>query len=287
MSLTPAPVRRGRLRRPVGLAVALAATVLLTAGCTAREAYENTFSLGFPQPATKEAEKIYELWLGSVAAATVVGLFVSALIMWAVFRYRRRSDELPAQIRYNLPIEVLYTVVPFVIIAVLFYYTTITQNFVNQLTPKDKGGADVNIGVVGFQWNWTFRYDDEDVQTTGDQRRPAVLVLPTETKIRFTETSPDVIHSFYVPAFLFKRDVIPGRANTFEIEITKEGEYIGRCAELCGEKHSAMNFLVRAVPMAKYEQYVAQLKQDPTNRISETGQGAVVLKSESTEGDVS
>lgn len=280
-------MRRGRLRRPVGLAVALAATVLLTAGCTAREAYENTFSLGFPQPATKEAEKIYELWLGSVAAATVVGLFVSALIMWAVFRYRRRSDELPAQIRYNLPIEVLYTVVPFVIIAVLFYYTAITQNFVNRLTPEDEGGADVNIGVVGFQWNWTFRYDDEDVQTTGDQRSPAVLVLPTETKIRFTETSPDVIHSFYVPAFLFKRDVIPGRANTFEIEITKEGEYIGRCAELCGEKHSAMNFLVRAVPMEKYEQYVAQLKQDPTNRISETGQGAVVVRGESTEGDVS
>jgi len=280
-------VRRDRLRRPVGLAVALAATVLLTAGCTAREAYENTFSLGFPQPATKEAEKIYELWLGSVAAASVVGLFVSALIMWAVFRYRRRSDELPAQIRYNLPVEVLYTVVPFVIIAVLFYYTTITQNFVNQLTPEDKGGADVNIGVVGFQWNWTFRYDNEGVQTTGDQRRPAVLVLPTETKIRFTETSPDVIHSFYVPAFLFKRDVIPGRANTFEIQITKAGEYIGRCAELCGEKHSAMNFLVRAVPMAQYEQYVAQLKQDPTNRISKTGQGAVVRSGESTKGDVS
>jgi len=287
LSPTPAPARLDRLRRPVGLAVALVATVLFSAGCTAREAYENSFSLGFPQPATKEAEEIYELWLGSVAAAAVVGLFVSALILWAVFRYRRRTDELPAQIRYNLPVEVLYTVVPFVIIAVLFYYTTITQNIVNELTPEDEGGADVNIGVVGFQWNWTFRYDDEDVQTTGDQRSPAELVLPTDTKIRFTETSPDVIHSFYVPAFLFKRDVIPGRANTFEIEITKEGEYIGRCAELCGEKHSAMNFLVRAVPMQEYEQYVAQLKQDPNNRISETGQGAEVLEGEPTEGDVS
>ena len=282
-------MRRGRLRRPFGLATALAATVLLSAGCSARDAYENTFSLGFPQPATQEAEKIYELWLGSVSAAAVVGLFVIALILFAVFRYRRRSDELPAQIRYNLPVEVLYTVVPFVIIAVLFYYTTITQNFVNELTPEDEGGADVNIGVVGFQWNWTFRYDDPEakVQTTGDQRNPAVLVLPTDTKIRFTETSPDVIHSFYVPAFLFKRDVIPGRANTFEITITKEGEYIGRCAELCGEKHSAMNFLVRAVPMAEYEQYVAQLKQNPDNRISETGQGAEVLEGATTEGSVS
>ncbi len=261
--------------------------VLLSAGCTARDAYENTFSLGFPDPATKEAERIYELWLGSVAAAGVVGLFVAGLIMFAVLRYRRRSDELPAQIRYNLPVEVLYTVVPFVIIAVLFYYTTITQNFVNNLTPEEEGGADVNIGVVGFQWNWTFRYDDEDVQTTGDQRNQAVLYLPTDTTIRFTETSPDVIHSFYVPAFLFKRDVIPGRENTFEITITKPGEYIGRCAELCGEKHSAMNFVVRAVPMAEYKAQLARLKQDPANRISQTGQGAVAPQGEATEGDVS
>ena len=275
---------RRRLSRPLGLAAGLFVTALLSAGCTARDAYESTFSLGFPQPATREAEEIYELWLGSVAAATVVGLFVAGLIMYAVFRYRRRSDELPAQIRYNLPVEVLYTVVPFVIIAVLFYYTTIAQNFVNDLTPEDEGGADVNIGVVGFQWNWTFRYDDEDVQTTGDQRNPAQLVLPTDTKIRFTETSPDVIHSFYVPAFLFKRDVIPGRANTFEITITKPGEYIGRCAELCGEKHSAMNFLVKAVPKAEYEQYVTQLKQNPSNRISETGQGAPVPQAAKTEG---
>ena len=137
------------------------------------------------------------------------------------------------------------------------------------------GLGEVDVGLVDHQ---------HAVDAVG---QPAQLVLPTDTRIRFVETSPDVIHSFYVPAFLFKRDVIPGRANTFEIEITKEGEYIGRCAELCGEKHSAMNFLVRAVPMEKYEQYVAQLKQDPTNRISETGQGAVVLKSESTEGDVS
>ena len=259
-------------------------TALLSAGCTARDAYESTFSLGFPQPATSEGEEIYELWLGSVAAAAVVGLFVTGLIMYAVLRYRRRSDELPAQIRYNLPVEVLYTVVPFVIIAVLFYYTTITQNVVNDLTPEDEGGADVHIGVVGFQWNWTFRYDDADVQTTGDQRNPPVLVLPTDTKIRFTETSPDVIHSFFVPAFLFKRDVIPGRANTFEITITKPGEYIGRCAELCGEKHSAMNFLVKAVPMAEYEQHLATLKQDPSNRISETGQGAPESEAEQTEG---
>ena len=285
--MSPSPVAPRRFRTIALRAAVLVSTAVVTTGCNTRELYENGLSLGFPDPVTKEAKEIYDLWLGSIAAATVVGVAVSMMIIFAMVRYRKTSDQLPRQVRYNLPIEVLYTAIPFVIIAVLFYYTTITQNFINQLTPEDEGGADVNIGVVGFQWNWTFRYDDEDVQTTGDQRSPAVLVLPTETKIRFTETSPDVIHSFYVPAFLFKRDVIPGRANTFEIEITKEGEYIGRCAELCGEKHSAMNFLVRAVPMEKYEQYVAQLKQDPTNRISETGQGDVVVGGESTEEDVS
>lgn len=267
---------------------------LFATGCEYRDAYESTFSLGFPDPVTEEAEQTYELWLGSVAAAAVVGLFVTALILWAVVRYRRRSDQLPAQIRYNLPVEVLYTVVPFVIIAVLFYYTTITQNFVNELTPNDdpESSEVVEIGVVGFQWNWTFVYQEDQVQTTGDQRNRPELVLPVGEKIRFTETSPDVIHSFFVPAFLFKRDVIPGRTNTFEITITKEGEYIGRCAELCGEKHSAMNFLVKAVPLDEYREYVAQLKLDPTNAVSQTpvSQGVVPTDEQAadgTEGDAS
>ena len=240
--------------------------------------------MGFPDPVTEQAEQIYELWLGSVAAASVVGLAVSTLILFTVFRYRKTSDQLPAQVRYNLPIEVLYTVVPFVIIAVLFYYTTVAQNFVNRLTPESEGGAEVNIGVVGFQWNWTFRYEDEGVQTTGAPGAPPVLVLPTDTTIRFVETSPDVIHSFFVPAFLFKRDVIPGRANTFEISITKEGEYIGRCAELCGEKHSAMNFAVRAVSPEAYADYVAQLGEDPRNQIgTDAGTGTPRTAEESDE----
>jgi cytochrome c oxidase subunit II len=265
-------VRRGRSR----LALALLPAALLATGCSGvggRDLYENSFSLGFPEPVTDRADDIYELWLGSVAAAAVVGLGVTFLILFAAVRYRRVSDKLPRQVRYNLPIEVLYTVVPFVIIAVLFYYTTITQNVVNDLTPEDEGGSDVNIGVVGFQWNWTFNYVDDDVSVTGIPGQPPQLVLPTDTTIRFTETSPDVIHSFWVPAFLFKRDVIPGRVNTFEVTITKEGEYIGRCAELCGEKHAAMNFSVLAVPPDEYEDYISDLRSNPDNRIG-TGAGS-------------
>ncbi len=270
MSNPPSARRRGRSR----LALALLPAALLATGCSGvggRDLYENSFSLGFPEPVTDRADDIYELWLGSVAAAAVVGAGVIFLILFAAVRYRRVSDKLPRQVRYNLPIEVLYTVVPFVIIAVLFYYTTVAQNVVNDLTPEDEGGSEVNIGVIGFQWNWTFNYVDDDVSVTGIPGQPPQLVLPTDTTIRFTETSPDVIHSFWVPAFLFKRDVIPGRANTFEVTITKEGEYIGRCAELCGEKHAAMNFSVLAVPPDEYEDYISDLQSNPANRI---GSGA-------------
>ena len=146
--------------------------------------------------------------------------------------------------------------------------------------------ADVTIGVIGFQWNWTFNYTDDDVSVTGIPGQPPQLVLPTDTTIRFTETSPDVIHSFWVPAFLFKRDVIPGRVNTFEVTITKEGEYIGRCAELCGEKHAAMNFSVLAVSPDEYDDYIADLQSDPANEIG-TGVGTGAVDAEATSGSSS
>jgi cytochrome c oxidase subunit 2 len=180
------------------------------------------------------------------------------IIAWTIIRDRKKSEELPRQVRYNLPIEVLYTVVPFVIIAVLFFYTAVAENKVNKLTKN----PDVTIGVVGFQWNWQFNYLAEHVQVTGApaQGQQAVLVLPVNKRVRFIETSPDVIHSFWVPAFLFKRDVIPGRLNSFEIKPTAIGKYVGRCAELCGEKHDRMNFEVDVVSDADYATYIAKLK---------------------------
>jgi len=278
--VSPSPVAPRRSRTSARLAAVLVPTTLLASGCSARDAYENGLSLGFPKPVTEEAEEIYRLWLGSVAAATVVGVAVSLMIIFAMVRYRKTGDQLPRQVRYNLPVEVLYTAIPFVIIAVLFYYTTVTQNFVNE---EDEGGADVTIGVVGFQWNWTFRHEEQGVQVTGQPGQPAQLVLPIGQRIRFVETSPDVIHSFWVPKFLFKRDVVPGRENVFEITITKEGTYIGRCAELCGEKHSAMNFSVKAVSAQAYDDYVAQLERDPANKILGPAAGAVRTAEEAAE----
>ena len=264
------PVRRTR-RLSVRLSLLTVGAVLLTTGCSARDAYEKVFNLGFPEPITDQAERIQNLWVGSVAAATIVGIFVWGLIFYAVLRYRKNSDELPRQVRYNLPIEVLYTVVPFVIIAVLFFYTAVDENYVNKVE-KD---PDVVINIVGFQWNWQFNYADEGVRVTGSPQQPAEMVLPINKRIRFIETSPDVIHSWFVPSFLFKRDVVPGRANSFEVTIRKTGTFIGRCAEFCGEKHDRMNFSVRTVEPAEYDAYIAGLKANPDNLIGEGGGAAL------------
>jgi cytochrome c oxidase subunit 2 len=256
------------------LALAACTTALLTSGCTGREAYESAFALGWPHPESIEAESMYDVWLGSVAAGAAVGVVMWGLIAYAIVKFRKRTDELPPQIRYNLPIEVLYTVVPFVIIAVLFFYTAVSENKVNKLTRN----PDVTVGVVGFQWNWQFVYENERVQVTGEPAQPATLVIPAHKRVRFIETSPDVIHSFWVPAFLFKRDVVPGRFNSFEITPTREGTYVGRCAEFCGEKHDRMNFTVKVVSQDAYEAYIAGLQADPNavlDDLSKTLDGAI------------
>jgi cytochrome c oxidase subunit 2 len=260
-------------KKALRLSLVAAGTVLLTSGCTGKEAYDNAFGIGWPQPKSEQGKVMYDVWTGSVAAAAAVGLAMYVLIALTVIRDRKKTEELPRQVSYNLPIEVLYTVVPFVIIAVLFFYTAVGENKVNKLTPN----PDVTIGVVGFQWNWQFNYMDDKVQVTGEPAKgqEAVLVLPVNKRIKFIETSPDVIHSFWVPDFLFKRDVIPGRLNAFEIKPTEKGTYTGRCAELCGEKHDRMNFVVKVVSQADYDTYIAGLKADPNAAANELGAALV------------
>ena len=257
--------------------LASAVTALFAGGCdshTVYNAYEKAFYLGLPKPMTEQADRIYDTWLGSVAAALAVGVFVWGLIFYAIIRYRKNSDELPRQVRYNLPIEVLYTVVPFVIISVLFYYTAVNENFVN----KTKKSPDLIVDIVGFQWNWQFQYPKDKVQITGSLTEPAQMVLPAGKRIRFVETSPDVIHSWWVPAFMFKRDVIPGRRNTFEITIKQKAinhTYVGRCTEFCGEKHSRMNFSVKVVSPSDFDAFLSKLKADPAAAIVGNDRGAI------------
>lgn len=202
-----------------------------------------------------------QLWSASSIAALVVGVFVWGLIFWAVLRYRRPASDgaMPAQIGYNLPIEVLYTVIPCLIISILFYYTVVNQNFVNKESPN----PDVQVSVLAFKWNWQFGYvglrdkNGQFVQTVGSSTEVPILVLPVNKKVLFTENSADVVHAFFVPEFLFKRDVIPGRTNSFEVTLTRTGSFVGRCSELCGTYHSMMNFELRAVSSADFQDFIA------------------------------
>jgi cytochrome c oxidase subunit 2 len=239
-------------------AVAAGGAVLLAslAGCSAKDA----FAFGWPHGGiTPQAHRMYDMWIGSTIAALAVGVLVWGLIFWCVVRYRKRGEQMPVQTRYNLPIELVYSIVPFFIIAVLFYYTAITESYVN----KEHKNPDATVNVVAFKWNWQFQYPDatlpngQPVETTGSSDYIPVLVVPTHKRVRFTETSRDVIHSFWVPELLFKRDVFPGKVkNSFEVTVEKEGAYVGRCAELCGTYHSQMNFEMRAVSWGDYQKFL-------------------------------
>jgi cytochrome c oxidase subunit II len=221
------------------------------------------FRVGWPEGITDQADEMRRLWTGSVIAALIVGVIVWALIIWCMVRYRKRGDELPRQTAYNLPFEIIYTVIPFVIIAVLFFFTVVTQNKVQERS----NDPDLTVAVNAFKWNWQFVYPDSPgpdgtpVNTVGNSEQIPILVLPAGRTIRFEVASADVIHSFWVPEFLFKLDVIPGnengRNNVFQVTVNKTGAYVGRCAELCGTYHAYMNFEVRAVSGSDFDAYIA------------------------------
>jgi len=254
------------------------ATVALLAGCS-QEDQDQVGRLALPEPATDRAESIADLWNGAWLAAAIVGVFVWALIIWAVLRYRRRDDEhVPVQNRYNLPIEVLYTVAPLIIIAVLFYYTVVVQRDVleGSCTPALAGdsvegasaaeGESHQIDVIAAKWTWAFGYvgepatGGEDVFDIGNPEQLTDLYLPVGEPVTFALNSPDVIHSFWIPEFIFKLDVFPGKENCFTATPTREGTFRGRCAEFCGTYHPRMLFDVHIVSPEEYDDHLRALE---------------------------
>ena len=245
------------LKRRTGPALLAGILLLVLTGC----ASEDLPTFGMPERGvTDQAPRILSLWQGAWIAAFAVGALVWGLIIAATILYRRRKDEtgLPAQIRYNVPIEVLYTVVPFIMVAVFFYFTARDENKVMAVSDS----PDHTITVTAFQWNWQFAYTSdggEQAVVTGTPGDPPTLVLPEGESVQFRLLSDDVVHSFWVPAFLFKMDVIPGNINRFEVTPEKVGSYAGKCAELCGQDHARMLFNVEVVPPDEYADYVAGL----------------------------
>ena len=264
--------RRAQARR-WGVAAGATAVVLTTSGCNAQEA----LSFNAPEGATEQAPTIESLWFGAWVAASFVGVLTAGLIIYAALRFRRKEgDPAPKQLRYNVPLEIMYTVVPLVMILGMFFFTARDQS---QLT-KVSANPDNTVGVIGFRWSWAFNYTDDGVYEVGtaDYEDIPTLYLPVNESVVFELQSPDVIHSFWVPAFLMKMDVFPDRLNKFEVTPNKIGTYAGRCAELCGVDHARMLFQVKVVDRVEYDAHMEQLRAKgqvgaiETDRITRDGE---------------
>ena len=260
-------------------ALAVAVTVAL-AGCT--PAQQRGFLPGDSQhEVTNQTGRIVHMWTGSWIALVLVGLLVWGLAIWCAVAYRRRKNDTgyPIQLRYHVPLEMIFTLLPVVMIMSMFYFTQRDTAEVEAKTAK----PDYTVNVVGKQWSWDFNYVDQDVHeapgvqsfetgTPGAEKSLPTLWLPVNKSVRFKLDSRDVAHSFWVTDFLYKKDMFPGHTTQFEVTPTKEGTYKGKCAELCGEFHSDMLFNVKVVSQAEFDKHMQELKDK-----GQTGQLSVDL----------
>lgn len=245
--------------RPSGVAWAVVIVFGLVMAGLVWWGYEYDF--GFPQQTSEEAAIIKDLWNGTWIAAFAVGILTWGLMFYAMIAYRRRKgDGMPKQLRYNIPLEVLYTVAPIAMILGLVFFTIRDE----AILTKVSNDQSETVAVTGFRWSWSFYYKDADVYDIGipslNEDELPTLWLPVDEKVQFELGSPDVIHSFWVPSFLFKMDVIPGRVNVFEVTPNQLGTFAGKCAELCGVDHSRMLFNVKVVERAEYDQHMEDLR---------------------------
>jgi cytochrome c oxidase subunit 2 len=229
-----------RRRVPAARWLAGTAVVLAAAGCA-------------PQSVTEQGQAVYNLYNLFLYLAAVVFLLVSGLVIWSVVRYRRRGDDLPTQTHGNNRLELIWTLIPTVIVLALFVFTIQAQNKVLDRPAK----PDVNLTVTAFQWSWRFTYEGTGAEVVGRPETIPELVLPVGQRVRIKLVSADVVHSFYVPQTLFKRQAIPGTDNEFDLTFEKVGLYHGQCTQFCGLQHPDMIFRVRVVTQGEYQSWLA------------------------------
>lgn len=214
-------------------------------------------------PVTEQGRDFRRVWDVFVPIAFGVVALIWGLVIWAAIRYRRRTDDdaIPGQHQYHVKLEILYTAVPLVIVAGLFALSVGAEGDITATT----GTPDERVTVHGFQWSWQFEYPEHGITVGGRPGEPPLLVLPVGRTTQFDLVADDVIHSFWVPEFLSKRDLVPGIENRIDITPTDTGEWTGHCAEFCGLDHWRMNFEVLVVPADVYDRWVAAagLVDDP------------------------
>ena len=217
---------------------------------------------------TNHTDRIIGLWTTSWIVLLAVGVVAWGLMAWALIAYRRKKGEtgIPPQLRYNMPIEALFTAVPLILVLGFFAFTARDTAAIEAKTEN----PDVHIHVIAKQWSWDFNYVDENVYESGIQAQFTgveenvmetlpTLYLPVGKTVQIDLSSRDVIHSFWVVEFLYKKDMFPGQQNEMYFTPLKEGTYVGKCAELCGEYHSMMLFNVKVVSQAEYDRQMGAL----------------------------
>lgn len=245
--------------RKVGLPARLGLAlipILFATSC----ASEEVTGIGFDPATSSVNERTFGLWQGAWLAAAIVGAITLILIIWPAIFHRKRDESFPRQFQYNIPTEIAYTVIPFLIIAVLFGYTAKAQNEITAVSPPSADVHDVTVNAI--QWSWQFTYEEAGAGTTvtGTPAQPPTLYMPKGEPVRFKITASDVVHGFWIPAFMIQIQNIPGVENELEFTANELGEFVGRCNILCGRQHSQMLFKVKVVTPAEYDSYIASLR---------------------------
>ncbi len=252
---------------------ALAAVGLLAAG-TAGAAEPQPWQMGFQPAASPVMEEIHAfnnmlLW---IISAIVV--FVLGLLLYVMWRFSEKRNPTPSKTTHNTLIEVVWTVVP-VIILVIIAIPSFRLLYFTDRDPENE--IEMTIKAIGHQWYWSYEYPDHgnftfdaymvaDEDLEGDQLRllatDNAVVLPVDTNIRILVTASTVIHNFAMPSMGLKMDGIPGRINETWVRITREGTFYGQCSELCGTGHSFMPIMIQAVSKDAFAQWVEEAKEE-------------------------
>ncbi len=232
-----------------------------------------------PDPVTAQAKRTDILYQPVLAVSFIVYFLVTAGIIWAIFRYRRRdSNEMPAQIHGSSTIEMGGVLVSVLILIPLFVWSLVLV--LNLKTPPDSGDVDLKVEAVGHQWWWQFNYPDDgiSIQQTPpnyEDLTPPRLVVPVGKTVQVFVRSTDVIHSFYAPRTLYKVQAIPGNVNQMHFKAEKVGTYTGQCYQFCGLRHSDMRFVLEVKSESDYQRWLSDTKKaqgvtSPSNQVSNT-----------------
>lgn len=252
--------------------MAALAAALIGLPATVFAAAPQPWQLGLQPPATTVAEQLDDLHDGLLVIITAITVLVMLLLLYVMIRFNARRNPVPSRTSHNTLVEVLWTVLPIVIlvgIAIpsfrLLYFADRTED------------AEMTLKIIGHQWYWSYEYPDNgnftfDALLVGDEELAEgqlrlletdnEVVLPVDTNIRLLMTADDVIHSWALPAFAVKLDAVPGRTNETWTRITREGVYYGQCSELCGVGHGYMPIRVRAVSREAFADWIAEAQQE-------------------------